>query len=208
MKNGSFFNKIALLSVLHLVFFSVNVFAGTAPLGQRFLSNNSLMSGEIAELSIDHSQLFASAGNVDTQQYQHYAMASGTGKTQGSSSAYQPSAPALETWHKYLGYGTILMAGVTAVSHSDEDFHESAAYATAASAISTVLTGYLAHHQRFDSHQGLLSKDNLHIVLGTLGAAILTTAVAIADDGEESSHSGLGVTGGVLMTLGVIDIKW
>ena len=48
----------------------------------------------------------------------------------------------------------------------------------------------------------------MHIIAGTIGAVALTTAVAIADDGEESSHSGLGVAGGVIMTLAIIDIEW
>ena len=208
MKKGFVLNKILLLSALQLLLFSLSAFAGTAQPDTKYLSHNSLMTAEIAELSIDHSQLFANSQATAFDQNQLYAMASGTSNNQGSSATHHKRGASLETWHKYLGYGTILLAGITAVSNSEENFHESAAYATAAGAISTVVTGYLAHGQRFDTHQSLLSRDNLHIVLGTLGAAILTTAVAIADDGKESSHSGLGVTGGVLMTLGVIDIKW
>ena len=194
MDRIDFVRKVLFLAVVLLFCVSLSSFAGTATLDQNYLSNSSFLGNGIAELSIDHSQL--------------YAMASRTKKTQGSTAEKINHRSAMETWHKYLGYGTVVLAGVTAATNSDEDLHESVAYATAASAISTVLTGYLAHRDRFDTYDGLLSKDNLHIILGTVGAALLTTAVAIADEGRESSHSGLGVAGGVLMTLGVIDIKW
>jgi len=207
MSYSNFIHKVVLLSVIQVVFISVSAFAGTATLDQH-LSQNSLLGSEISELSIDHSQLFAAASVSESQQYQLYAMASGSGKTQNSAAEIRKSRAALEVWHKYLGYGTIVLAGVTAATNSDEDLHESIAYATTAAALSTVLTGFLTHSDRFDTYEGLFSKDNLHIMLGTLGAVVLTTAVVIADDGRESSHSGLGVAGGVLMTLGVIDIKW
>lgn len=123
-------------------------------------------------------------------------------------SAHADDSLPLDKTHKYLGFGTIALAGATAATNSDEDTHEALAYATAACAVSTVLTGYLEHRDRFDLSDGLFSKENVHIITGTIGAAVLTTAVVIADDGKESSHSGLGITGGVLMTLAIIDIKW
>lgn len=121
-----------------------------------------------------------------------------------TTSGYRSWAPA----HKYLGYGTILLSGISAVSSSDEDFHEAAAYATAVAALGTVLSGYMAHSDRFDPADGYFTKGNRHIWIGMLGAALLTTAVLIADDGEEGSHAALGISGGALMTLSVIDIKW
>lgn len=208
MKDAGIFHKVILMIVVILFFASSQASAEIATLDQRYLSHSSLLDNGMAELSLDHSQLFASSSAPDRRHYELYAMAGDVQDARSDSEASQDRGMATERWHKYLGYGTVLMAGVTAVSHSDEDFHESAAYVTAAGALSTLLTGYLAHSSRFDTEEGLLSKDNLHIVLGTLGAVILTTAVAIADDGDESSHSGLGVAGGVLMTLGVIDIKW
>ncbi len=114
----------------------------------------------------------------------------------------------IEKWHKYFGYGTILMAGLTAISSSNESFHEAAAYMTAGGAVSSVVTGYFAHASRFDMENGFFADDNFHIILASLGAAILTTAVITADGGDESSHSGMGITGGALMTLGLIKIKW
>jgi len=114
----------------------------------------------------------------------------------------------LESWHKYLGYGTVLMAGVTAASNSNEGFHKTAAYVTAAGALSTLLTGYMAHGEQFNLSEGIFSEPNRHIILATLGATLLTSAVVMAANDDESGHSGLAISGGVMMTLGIIDIKW
>jgi hypothetical protein len=62
--------------------------------------------------------------------------------------------------------------------------------------------------EQFDLSEGIFSESNRHIILGTLGAALLTLAVVMAANDDESSHSGLGISGGVLMALGIIDIKW
>lgn len=206
MKGLKMVHRVTLIVVMQLVLSGSFALAGTNAALQPLSSQGFFLSNGVAELAIDHSRLFA---GYQDREARHYAMASGgSGSSPGYAAAERKRADRLEVWHKYLGYGTVLLAGITAATNSQESFHEGAAYATAAGALSTVLTGYLAHRDRFDTGQGLLTRDNLHIALGTLGAVILTTAVAIADDGEESSHSGLGVTGGVLMALGVIDIKW
>ena len=124
------------------------------------------------------------------------------------SSASADGLFSLERSHKYLGFGTVALAGMTAATGGDNDAHKSLAGATAACALTTVLTGYLAHSDRFDKSEGFFSKENRHIIAATAGAALLTTAVLIADDGKEKSHAGLGATGGILMTIAIIDIKW
>jgi hypothetical protein len=110
--------------------------------------------------------------------------------------------------HPYLGYATVLLAGITAVSSGTKGIHWTAAYGTAGMAALTVTTGALAHGKRFDLKEGLLSEDNLHIILGTLGAAGCLAAVAMADSDGGGSHAGAGVAGGVLMALSIIDIRW
>lgn len=205
MKNAKMFHKVSLIILLQFILCGSVVYADTVE--QRFYPRDfSLLDTKGNWQEMDHAQSFA---GIPRQESRLFAMSDGSAsQAKPTTSRRHSSWDDLATWHKYLGYGTVLMAGVTAASSSQESFHESAAYVTAAGAVSTLLTGYLAHGHRFDMSQGLFSRDNLHIVLGTLGAVALTTAVAIADDGEEGSHSGLGVTGGVLMTLGVIDIKW
>lgn len=201
-------NKVILIIIVQLIFISSYASAETADLDQRYLSRASLLDNVAAEQPIVHSQLYAESQSSESQQYELYAMADSSYESNNSSSGQNKSGADQEKWHKYLGYGTVLMAGLTAVTSSEEDFHKAAANVTAVGALSTLITGYLAHGHRFDTDQGLLSKDNLHITLGALGAVILTTAVVIADGGERSGHSGLGVAGGVLMTVGVVNIKW
>jgi drug/metabolite transporter (DMT)-like permease len=120
----------------------------------------------------------------------------------------------METAHKYLGFGTILLAGGTAATNGDFDTHEPLAYATAACALSTVITGYLAHGDRFDTGDGLFTQENSHMMAGTLGAIILTTGVILASgsyddaDGSVDKHAGIAMVGGALMTIAIIDIEW
>jgi len=203
-----FLQKVSFLLIGLLFCFYASAFAEHSAIDQKFNTFPHLTDTEFSTLSIDHSSLFAGTMASDAPRYEYYAMASDSDVVQGGTPVQQNRRSSLEKWHKYLGYGTILMAGITAVTNSEEDTHETAAYVTAAGALSTLATGFAAHRQRFSLDEGLFTRDNLHIALGTLGAAILTTAVVIADDGRESSHSGMGVTGGVLMTLGVIDIAW
>jgi hypothetical protein len=123
--------------------------------------------------------------------------------------------------HKYFGFGTIALAAATAATKpgdaGDVDMHENLAYATAACALTTVLLGTAEHRERFDLSDGLFTKDNVHIMLGTIGAIALTAGVLAAagsyeEDGDKikeiDSHAGLAIAGGALMTIAIIDIEW
>ena len=110
--------------------------------------------------------------------------------------------------HRYLGYSTLLLAGVAAVTSSNKSVHYGAAYAATGAAVATCATGFVEYGERYDLEEGLLSSDNLHINLGIIGTVAFATAVAIADSGKESSHAGIGITGGTAMLLSVVVIKW
>ncbi|MDY6950543.1 MAG: hypothetical protein SWE60_03455 [Thermodesulfobacteriota bacterium] len=109
--------------------------------------------------------------------------------------------------HKYLGYGTVLLAGIAAVSSGSRSVHYGAAYGATGAALATCLTGYIEYSDRFSLEDGLLSKDNAHIMLGVLGTIGIATAVTIADS-SDSSHKHAGGAGGVSMLLSVVTIKW
>ncbi|MDY6988252.1 MAG: hypothetical protein SWQ30_09365 [Thermodesulfobacteriota bacterium] len=109
--------------------------------------------------------------------------------------------------HKYLGYGTVLLAGIAAVSSGSRSVHYGAAYAATGTALATCLTGYIEYSDRFNLEDGLLSGDNAHIMLGVLGTIGVATAVTIADS-SESSHKHPGGAGGVSILLSVVSIKW
>jgi hypothetical protein len=199
--------RVFLLTLVLLMLLGASAWADSTPVGQTEPATASLLSVGQADLSPGDVPMRPEALLLEGRPYTLFAMNHASEEPARSTERPKRDA-AMQRWHKYLGYGTIVLAGLTAVTNSNEDVHESLAYLTAGGALSTVLTGYLSHGDRFDTSQGLLSRDNLHIVFGTVGAAILTTAVVIADGGKESSHSSLGVAGGVLMTLAVIDIKW
>ncbi len=110
--------------------------------------------------------------------------------------------------HRYLGYSTLLLAGIAAVTSSNKSAHYGAAYAATCAAVATCATGIAEYGERYDLEEGLLSSDNLHINLGIIGTVAFATAVTIADSGKESSHAGIGITGGTAMLLSVIVIKW
>ena len=110
--------------------------------------------------------------------------------------------------HKYLGYSTLFLAGIAAVSSSEPSVHHSFAYTAAGTALATCVTGYIKYSNRFNLDKGLFSEDNLHIMLGVLGTLGITAAIAFEASGMEGSHSGIGVIGASSMIIGVITIKW
>lgn len=158
-----------------------------------------------AEKKRRQQPIFLAWNAADNQQIARSEL---TGQSNHTESSRVATGSAAAHWHRYLGYGSVLLAGLTAVSSSQEDIHEALAYATAGASIATATTGFMAYSGGVGPGQSLLSRDNLHMALGVVGAGLLTTAVLTADDGESGSHSGLGVAGGVLMTLGIIEIKW
>ena len=113
-----------------------------------------------------------------------------------------------EKAHKYLGYTTILLAGIAAITSSNKSLHYGAAYTATGTALATCFTGYYEYRDRFDLEEGLFSDDNLHIILGALGTLGIATAVAIADSDGENGHAGPGIAGGTAMLISVIVIKW
>lgn len=110
--------------------------------------------------------------------------------------------------HKYLGYTTVLLAAVAAVSSGTKSVHWAAAYGTAGVAAMTVTTGSIAHGNRFTLEDGWFTQDNTHILLGTIGAIGCIAAVAIADSDGGGGHASAGVFGGAAMALSVVTIRW
>ncbi|MEO8332443.1 MAG: hypothetical protein ABI479_08405 [Gallionella sp.] len=127
--------------------------------------------------------------------------------------------------HKYLGIGTVLLVGLTALSAPDEDCenncpavspprqtsgttHTSLARATAAMAAATVTTGLLYHWDDFHLEDGLSDPDNQHAMLGAAGALLMLYAVhKSATSAVPTSHAGIAELGGVAMAV-AIKITW
>lgn len=144
-------------------------------------------------LNEDHRMNYLLAGKTET--YPKPAASTGDGLD-------------AEKLHKYLGWATVALAGLTAVSGSHKDTHYAAAYSTVAASVGTLATGYMAHGDRFTFEDGVFTEDNNHIILGTLGALGCIAAVALADSSGGNSHDNIGIVGGAAMAFSVITIKW
>ncbi len=125
------------------------------------------------------------------------------GSGAGSSSRF-----GLRKMHRYLGYGTLVLAGVTAVSGSESDLHCGAAYAATGTAVATCVTGFMKYHRRWNPGKGLFHDDNAHIMLGVIGGIGMVASVISADSDSGPGHAGIGAAGGALMAVSVILIKW
>ncbi len=107
--------------------------------------------------------------------------------------------------HKYLAYGTLVLAGVAATTGSHSETHHNAAVGAATLAVMTAATGYYEYGDMFDLDEGL-SAANIHIALGTLGALGFAAEAIIAS--SDASHGGLGIASAAAMGAAFIVILW
>jgi hypothetical protein len=108
-------------------------------------------------------------------------------------------------FHKYLGYGTLLLAGVAAVTGSDSSTHHYSAVGSATLGAMTLATGYYEYGDMFEIDEGF-STSNLHIALSTLGAIGFATEAIIAS--TDSDHGALGIGSAAVMGGAFIVILW
>ena len=123
--------------------------------------------------------------------------------------------------HQYLGLSTIALAGMTALAAPDDDCkglncpprevngtHATLAKATIAMAAATIATGLYAHWNGFSLDNGWSDPDNLHVLLGVTGAALMAYAVnKSANSSVPVSHAAIAETGAVLMVV-AIKLTW
>lgn len=125
--------------------------------------------------------------------------------------------------HMYLGLATIVAAvatAATAPSSCDQNCqnpppprevngsHAQLAKATVALAAVTIATGLLVHWDDFHLEDGFTDPDNLHVLLGVTGAALMAYAVnKSANSAVTVSHAGLAELGAVGMVV-AIKMTW
>lgn len=125
--------------------------------------------------------------------------------------------------HKYLGLGTVVLAGLTAISAPEgcEDncvastaprdvngAHAQFAKATVAMAAATIATGLFTHWDDFSLEEGWSDPDNLHVLLGISGAALMAYAVnKSANSAVPVSHAGIAELGALGMVV-AIKLTW
>ncbi len=141
-------------------------------------------------------------------------------------SEFEPAIFSGSNAHKYLGLSTIVLAGLTAVTAPGEGCehncpppsqlppretngtHAKLAKATIAMAYATIATGILAHWDDFHLEDGITDPDNLHVLLGVTGAALMTWAVNKSKNSAVPvSHAGIAELGALGM-VAAIKITW
>lgn len=127
--------------------------------------------------------------------------------------------------HKYLGLATVGAALATMMSSPGEGCehncsaqpqaprdvngtHAMFAKTTAALAVATVATGLITHWDDFALEDGWTDPDNLHVLLGTAGAALLGYATMLsANSSTPVSHAGIAEVGALGMAV-AIGLTW
>jgi hypothetical protein len=109
--------------------------------------------------------------------------------------------------HKYLGYGTLLMAAAAGVSGGDNGFHKSAGVGAAVLGVAACASGFYAYDGYFDLKKGF-TRRNIHIILGTLATAGFVAVAASAISNDDDSHAGLGIGSTALAAIPVIVLKF
>ncbi len=140
-------------------------------------------------------------------------------------SEFEPSWLTGGKVHQYLGLGTIVLAGVTAATAPGEGCehnctaattqprdthgtHAKLAEATIAMAAAAIATGLITHWDDFSLSDGITDPDNLHILLGVTGAAVMAYAVNRSKNSAVPiSHAGIAELGALGMVT-AIKITW
>lgn len=138
---------------------------------------------------------------------------------------FQPPWMSGRKAHQYLGLGTVVFAGLTALAAPGEacehncpsqppprqtsgTAHTRLARTTAALAVATVLTGLLYHWDDFHLEDGWADPDNLHVMLAGTGALLMLYAVEkSAHSTVPTSHAGIAELGAASMLV-AIKLTW
>lgn len=108
-------------------------------------------------------------------------------------------------FHQYAGLTTLGLIGLLVVSPKEEDGpHEYFAKAAAATAATTAASGFVVHWDDFHIDNGFTDPDNLHALLGTIGAIAMVQAISVAPDG---GHQDYGMLGAYAM-MTAIKLTW
>jgi hypothetical protein len=138
-------------------------------------------------------------------------------------SEFEPSWLTGSKAHQYLGLATIVGAGLTALTAPDDDnegnttqsaprktngTHAKLAKATVAMAAATIVSGLLVHWDDFHFEDGFTDPDNMHVMLGVAGAALMAYAVNKSKNSSVPvSHAGIAEMGALGMVV-AIKITW
>ena len=146
------------------------------------------------------------------------AASTGAEAPAGAEAEFSPPLFSANKLHQYLGIGSLLFAGMAALTPPDDDedgggggnnntddgFHHNAAVTAAVLGGLAVATGFLFHHDDIGPSYGIGDPDNLHMLLGLAGT--LGYAVAVSEAPDEA-HAAAGIIGLASMGL-AIKLEW
>lgn len=125
--------------------------------------------------------------------------------------------------HQYLGIATVAAAAATFATHfhpcegpncgpqpprDTHSTHANLGRATAILAAATVASGLISHWDDFHMEDGITDPDNLHVLLGVSGAALMAYAInKSARSTVPTSHAAMAELGAVGMVV-TIKLTW
>ncbi len=201
-------------------------FMGAAMLGLAALSGNAFAQEAVFELP--------SASGTYIRDYESFKLAANeTGRPMKQSanaapevkkSDFEPSWLTGSKMHQYLGLATVIGAGLTMMTRPGEGCehnctgtqppretngtHAKLAKATAVLATATVVSGLITHWDDIHFDEGFTDPDNLHVMFGITGAALMAYAVNKSmKSSTEVSHAGIAELGAVGMLV-AIKLTW
>ena len=131
-------------------------------------------------------------------------------------SAFEKPSITENNLHMYLGLASLAMGGLAAVTvpeSYDPDLlnsvHFKAAKASWQLGAAAVASGFYTHWNDFHLEDGLLDRDNLHVLLGLIGTLGYYMAVKGAVDEyndvgyPSTDHASKGIIGGASMTFAI-----
>ena len=134
---------------------------------------------------------------------------------------FEPPLFSGDKLHQYAGFTTLALVALTAVTAPGEGCevncaavaaqprktngtHAQLAKAAAAMAAFTVASGLIDHWDDVNVEDGFSDPDNLHAILGTVGAVMMIYAVNKSMNSQVPvSHAGIAELGGVAMAVAV-----
>jgi hypothetical protein len=139
---------------------------------------------------------------------------------------FEPKLFTRKKVHEYLGLTTLALVALTTFtapgdgcSNQNQNCsnqarpvngtHAELGKATAVMAIATVASGLIAHWDDFNVEDGWTDPDNLHVMLGVTGAALLAYAVnkSMNVSSGQVSHAGIAELGALGMLIAV-KLEW
>lgn len=172
----------------------------------------------------DYASFKLAANETDASAKDTSVKKAGRAAPEAKNSDFEPSWFTGSKVHQYLGISTIVAALATAASAPGEGCeancpavapprdtkgtHAKLAKATVALAAATIATGLITHWDDFYFEDGITDPDNLHVLLGVTGAAMMAYAVNKSKNSAVPvSHAGIAELGALGMAV-AIKLTW